>query len=292
MKRKYFLTISLHLTLMLLLLLVTACDDKKTEKKLTADRDVAETTAGAISYSTGGAIDQIADLCELLDLRDTTKVEQVILKDYPSRSVTVNKTYNEEQGFWTINVEKIRGDSLSIPYAHIYRKYTLKFLNEAGEAQRHYITEADTARTVKFAIKSGSGEFETRRISQQLDTLFSDWTITDANEPIVTINGTYYRAAVDKITGFNKERTSDHWLDLEFHDIHAPRGMQSNFYAAISGLISGHFHADITFQSAAAYTETSIDRNIEILLGGGNGQITWHTTAHYDADLYTGEVLD
>ncbi len=295
MKNKSLITFCIIITTIALLLFLTACTEKKTEKTLTPDRDVAESMAGAVSVSTGGALDQISDLCEFLDVsdvyHDTTNVERVLLKNFPPKSVTINKTYDEDNGIWTINIEKIRGDSLSIPFAHLYRKYTLQFKNAQGIPQRHYITESDTATTVNFSIKQGHGRHVTRRISQQLDSLMADWTVTDANKSLVTINGTYYRAAVDTITGFNRTRTSDHSLELTFHDIVAPRGIHPNLYSAVSGSLTGTFNAVVTFTSGTAYNETTIHRDINIVFGTGRGDITIGSK-HYKADLYSGELLD
>jgi hypothetical protein len=290
MKIKNFLTICLLIATVTVFLCLTACTDKKTEKTLTPDRDVAETTAGAVSFNTGGVVDQLSDLCEFL-VADTTKFSEVLLKDSSEKWESINKTYNYETGYWTINLERVRGDTLTIPNAHLFRKYTLRFLNVAGNPQKYYVTDADTARTVNFSIKRGWGEFKTRRISQVLDSLTADWTVTDANLPLVTINGTYYRAAVDTISGFNKVRTSDHWLELNFNDIEVPRGHQTNFYLAVSGSLTGLFHADITFSSGTAYSETTIDRNINVVFGQGRGNIALGTTS-FKADLSTGELIN
>jgi len=290
MKFKRLLTICLLVTTVMVFLCLTACTEKSTTKTLTPDRDVAETTAGAIAQSTGGAVDQISDMCNFL-VADTTKFSEVLLKNSSEKWDSINKTYNDETGFWSINLERVLGDSLSVPYAHFYRKYTLQFCNVLGTPQKYYVTDSDTASTVYFNVKSGSGVFKTRRIHQQLDSLTAAWTISDANLPLVTVSGTYYRAAVDTISGFNKVRTSDNWLELSFTDIVAPRGHHTNFYSAVSGSISGLFHADITFTSGTAYNETTIDRNINIILGSGRGDITLGTN-HFKADLSTGELVN
>lgn len=291
MKQRFFLSVCMIMLIISSFFFLMACSEEKSEQKLVPDRDVAETLAGAISYNTGGAIDQISDLCEFLDVNDTTKVEQVILKNFSPKSVSINRTYDSLNGFWTINVEKIRGDSLSAPFAHILRKYTLQFLNVNNIPQRNYVTAADTARTVLFSIKRGYGKHLTRRISQQLDSLSGAWTVTNAHLPEVTINGTYYRAATDTIRGFNRLRNSDHQLELNFNNIVAPRGVHPNIYQAVSGSLSGTFDAVITFISGTAYNETVIHRDFNVIFGDGNGSIILGSK-HYWANLYSGELQD
>jgi hypothetical protein len=269
--------------LLLLSLGLSSCKEKVKDITLTPDRDAAETTGGALAIGTGGAIDQISDLCEFLSV-DATKAKS-------DRWVSMNKSYDSLSGYWTIHLERLRGLEGVIPFAHTHRLYTMQYLNANGDFQKYYKTGVDTARTVHFNVKRGWGVHQTRRISQQLDSLAAEWTVTDAHLPNVTINGTYYRAAVDTISGFNRLRTSNHQLNLNFSDVVVPRGSQPNLYAAISGHVTGSFHAVVTFLSGSAYSETTIDRTIDVTMGGGRGNLTIGNKA-YVTDLYTGEVLN
>jgi hypothetical protein len=291
MKAKVFTNVCLILLSLIILLSFSACSEKEEEKVLTPDRDAAETISAALAIHPSGALDQLNDLCEILDVSDTSKVETYFTQKYASRSVTVNKTYDEFTGYWTITVEKVRGDSLSIPFAHSKRIYKMQFLNANGAFQRHYITELDTARTVHFDIKHGEGTFKTRRITQELDSLSGSWIVTNAHKPMVTINGTYYKEATDTIRGWSRVRTSDHELELTFTNIVAPRGYSTSFYHAVSGTITGTFDALVTFISGTAYSETTIHRDINITLGSGRGIINTGTK-QFTADLYLGELID
>lgn len=279
----------LLVTFTISLLFVTGCE-KANPDKLTADRDAAETTAGAIGLNTGGALDQISDLCDFL-VPDLT---QALDKHFPKTYFILNKAYNVGTGTWTIHIERERGIAGDTPYAYINRDYTLQFLNAGGFPQQLYVTGIDTARTVHFNVTQGSGTHRTRRISQQLDSLYAAWTITEAHLPIVTINGVYARAAVDTISGWDKLRTSNHKLQLTFSDITAPRGGQPAypyFYQAVSGNIYGTFDADITFLSGSAYSEANVHRAINITLGEGKGIIETGIST-FKAGLASGELVN
>ncbi len=287
--KRYLIIICLIFSLVLFFV-ITSCAEKDNEEKLTPDRDAGETIAGAMALSTGGAIDQMADLCEFL-VYDSTEVDKVIMSHYNTRDYQMHKTYNEALGQWNITVERTRGIVGVIPYAHTTRNYILKYLDADGNPQHYYVTDSDTARTVNFRIMHGTGQFMTRRISHDLDSLGASWTITNANQEMVTINGGYHRAATDTIRGWNRIRASNHQLELNFEDVVAPRGPHQLFYQAVSGHVTGTFDAVVTFMSGTAYNETTIHRDIDIVFGNGRGDVTVGSK-HYTADLYLGELID
>jgi hypothetical protein len=285
MKARRFPAICCLILSILMFILFTACE-KAQKETLTPDRDIAETLASALAINTGGIMDQIADLCEFLaSPRDMTP------EGKGSRYVTMNKTYNDSTQEWTIVFEKARGVPDSAGYAHIHRTYLLKYLNAAGNAQRLYVTEGDTARTVTFKAVSGYGDHITRRISNRLDSLNFDWTVTNANQPYVTLTGMCYRAGADTISGWNKLRVSDHNLTLNFSDFQVRRAQFTNTYQYHSGLMTGTCNAVVTFISGSPYGETTISRNANILIGNGRGEISLDSV-DFTADLAAGELID
>jgi len=289
MKTKpYLVTFYLIISLFTLFIL-SSCSEKDSET-LTPDRDAGETTAATLAVATGGIMDQISDLREFM-VYDTTRVGKALEEKYADRYVTIQKTYDNNLGQWNITFEKLRGTFGAVPFAYIMRQYTLKYRNENGYAQKYYVTGMDTARTVIFNLVQADGQFKTRRISHLLDSLSFNWTVSNAHQSLVTLNGTYYKAGVDTIRGWNRVRTSDHQLQLTLSNIVIPRGVNATFYQAVSGTITGSFDALITFLSGTEYSETTVHRDILILLGGGRGDITIGGK-HYNADLYLGELLD
>lgn len=286
--KPYLTTFCLILSIAVLLLL-SACADKKSES-LTPDRDVGETLAATLGISPGGLMDQIADLKDFL-VYDTTRVGKTFEEKHSSRYVTINKTYDNSLGQWNIMIEKVRGSANLAPFAHIKRRYTLQYRNTEGYAQKYYVTGLDTARTVKFKLIQAEGQFKTRRICHLLDSLDFDWTVTDANLPQVVLNGYYYKTGIDTISGWSRVRTSDHMAQLTLSNIVIPRTVQYHFYQAVSGVITGSLDAVINFISGSAYQETTLHRDVHIMLGGGKGDIAIGNK-HYQADLYLGELLD
>jgi len=289
MRKNSYRTMLILLSVMFFSIMISSCEKKTTEVDDTPElqKEAAMVIAGNVAYQTGGMVDQIADLCAFVTPTGLDKLSD----KYSNKDFIFTRTYNDTTGVWSIHIERERGIPDSIPYAYILRDYTLQYLNSNGIAQRHYIEAGDTARTVHFNVINGFGRHKTRRISQQLNQLTAQWTITNANLPNVTINGNYYRAAVDTLQNNNRTRISDHTLLLDAQDIVAPRGQHIGFANAISGTLTGHFHADITIISGTDTSQRIIDRDINVVFGGGRSNININGTV-YDASLATGELIE
>jgi len=289
MNKKLIIWITMLLGAGVLLIALTACGENTTEvsDSPTIAKDAAETIAASLAYDTGGTIDQLIDLNTFA----TADGFDGMKDKYPSTYFTIDRTYDPVEGQWSIHIERERGINGQIPYAFVSRDYLLQYLNVDNLPQQHYVTSSDTARTINFQVVQGQGRHQTRRLSQQLNQLNANWTLTNAHQDIVTVNGTYYRAAVDTIRTFMRVRTSDHNLQLNIADLTLPRGSAPALVNAITGTITGHFHADITFTSGTSYTENVIDRDINIVIGSGRATIGLGGES-YQGDLITGELLD
>ena len=86
-------------------------------------------------------------------------------------------------------------------------------------------------------------------------------------------------------------RTSDHNLQLNVADLTMPRGASPILVNAITGTITGHFHADVTFTHGTSYSENVIDRDINIVIGSGQADIGLGTQT-YHGNIKTGELLE
>ncbi len=272
-----------------LILLLAACEKNSTnlEETPTISKDAAESLAGDLAYSTGGTIDQLMDLSTFATVNGMEGLDA----KYPNTYFDITRTYDPVSGEWSIHIERERGTSGSIPYAFVNRDYTLKYMDALGQAQQYYVVNADTARTIQFNVVQGSGRHITRRLSQQLNQLHAEWTVTNANQNFITINGTYNRAAVDTIRTWNRVRTSDHTLQLNVAEMSVPRGGYPALVNAISGHITGHFHADVTFTQGDSYSEHTIDRDIDIVIGSGRAEIEIGSES-FIADIVSGELVD
>ncbi|MFO7659587.1 MAG: hypothetical protein R6V77_01630 [Candidatus Cloacimonadaceae bacterium] len=286
--KTYQITFCLILSFVFMIVLF-ACAEKESES-LTPDRDVGETIASTLGIQPGGVFDQISDLKDFL-VYDTTRVGKTFAENHSSKYVTINKTYDNSMGLWNITIEKVRGSSDEVPFAHIERRYTLQYRNTEGYAQKYYVTGLDTARIVMFKLMQAEGQFKTRRIHHMLDSLDFNWSVTEAHKPQVLLNGYYYKAGMDTISGWSRVRTSDHTAALTISNLVIPRTTQYNFYQGITGIITGSLDTVVNFVSGTPYDETSIHRDVQIMIGSGRGDITIGTK-HFQADLYTGELLD
>jgi hypothetical protein len=266
-------------------LFISACEEKK-DKPLVPDRDVAESLAGALAVNPGGLMDQIIDLCEFL-----IPERNAMPGPDGSRYVTMNKTYNESTQLWTITFEKVRGEEGIPGYAHIRRTYLLQYRDVADNPQKFYVTETDTARTVVFRAIHGEGNFQTRRINSELDSLSCNWLVTNANEEYVSITGEFYRAAEDTISGWNKLRLSENAILLSLNDFQVLRSVSANAYQYSSGAISGSLSAEITFLEGSPYSETSLSRVFQVDIINGRGEINLGNY-NFTADLAAGELID
>jgi hypothetical protein len=272
---------------LLTLFLFTACEKDGTkvveQESLSADQDVAESVAGTVGENTGGAVDQIGDVSMIASLGGLSKTA-----DFEDAAV-IDKSYNDTTGFWTVHLIREHGSPNGLNYAYAERTYTFQFLNKDDNFQKYYITGSDTAYTIKFNIVSGSGRHKTRRLSQELLELNGAWVITNANQPNITINGSYHRAATDTIRTFQKTRTHYHTTDLTFIDIVTTRASRWQFGKKLSGTITGHYHSEVTFDGPRGYSEKTVDRDFTIVFGNDSATITINGN-EYKFNISTGEL--
>jgi hypothetical protein len=283
---RIFTLTMLMLTLSLAALLAGCSSDDPASPSpaaITVDQDAADAMAADLAADSGGVTDQIADL-------------STAIAGLGSAKSLVHERFHETiwdqtTGTWTITVSRERGDPAGTPYGSMSRLYTLRLLNAAGQPQQYRVVGADTARTAEFAIVSGTGLHRTLRREHTLDALAGAFTVTGVDTDLLTINGTYHRAAGNRLETLRFVRTLAGTLDVELVDVTVPRALGVDFSAAVSGAISGTFVADITVTRGAEYTERHVERDVLIVLGGGEATITCGGGA-FRALLGTGELAD
>ena len=256
-----------------------------TQNDVSATSDAAEVTASAVGEENGGMVDQLGDALE----GASTDNFQGLAKTTDGE--TMDAVYDPVAGMWTITINRERGDINGNYYAAIARVYHYQFLNQAGDPQQYWITNGDTARTIKFDIVSGSGRHITPRLSQQLNQLEGNFVVTQAHLRNLVINGTYARAAVDTVTTHRAVRTLDHSISLQITDLTGPRGKRFDLSRKISGTISGHVSAYATFQSGSGYGERNIERDFTIVIGDGKANINIGGET-FEGEVQTGEIVD
>ena len=280
------------LTLMLVLLAALALvgcsgdDPAAPTSVITAEKDAAAAIAADLGADDGGLMDQLSDAVGFAGAQTMFALQGGCegLRD---------AVYDADTGTWTITVQRERGDPEGVPYASFTRVYTLRFLDADGLAQQRYVVESDTARTIEFAILSGEGVHRTLRLEHNLLALEGEFTVANANEPLVTINGRYHREGRNVLEVPRFLRTHESTLDLELLDVVAPRGAGRDLAEAVSGTVTGTYAALITVQRGDDYTEREILREFTVELGGGEGLMTMEQNAHrYRARLRTGELVE
>ena len=253
---------------------------------VTAEKDAAEAVAADLAADDGGLLDQVADAVGFAGGIDLAS------KSGDCEGLR-NAVYDEATGTWTITVERERGDVDGVPYASFVRVFTVRFLDAEGLPQMHYMDEGVAAATIEYAILSGSGVHRTQRIEHNLLSLEAAFVITGADQDLVTINGTWSRAAGTVLSNPRFVRTHDSTLQLELIDVVAPRSADHDLAQAVSGTITGVYDALITVTRGDDYSETEIHREFSIDLADGEGMMTMDRTRNqYRARLKTGELIE
>lgn len=198
----------------------------------------------------------------------------------PGLPGTREAVYDEEDGRWTITIDRERGAPDGPYYATFQRVYTVQFLNPDGQPQQWYDTDGTLASTIHFVIVSGSGTHQTPHSEHMLSSLTGDFVGTNTDTDLITVNGTYARAGSGRVFTRGAERTIDYTMDVTLNDVVGPRGVRQNPCEAVSGTIEGTYHADITFTRGNLYEERTIDRDIFIELADCDGRL------HVGGDRY------
>ena len=282
------LTSLMLLTLGVSVILLAGCSDDNgvepnPESPISSSSDAAESVAAAIGEQSGGVVDQVGDV---MDLTQSMRLGKAVGDGFIDHR---EATYDETTGTWTLILQRERGVPGQIPYGSWDRVFTYQFFNAAGEPQKRFITNSDTARTINFNIVDGDGYFQNFRLTHDLTEIQGAFVATNTHMENVTVNGTYKRAAIDTITTERFTRTSDHVLDIEVIDLVGPKGSRRDLAQKLSGTITGTFHADITFDGERGYAEKTVDKDIYIVINSGEAEIDVDGKT-YMSSVETGQV--
>lgn len=288
---KYFLSV-----LMIAGLAMTGCD-KSTEPESDNSilyEDAAESISASVGDESGGATESFADV--MIAGGGGSMGSAAPMMDGTDLVTAGVPVYDSITGWWSVSVNRSRDNNLV--KRSITREYRYQYRKNSA-VQKHFITGGDTATSLKFWIVSGSGFFVGPRVSHALTQLKGAWTSTDINKDTVTItlDSTYVRSGTDTITTRNMIRTHTSTTTITALNIKAPRyrpllvnSWRNNFANAISGTISGHYTAAITFQRGDLYKERNIDRDFTLTVGGGTGTLNINgIRGNYSIDMQYGQ---
>jgi len=256
--------------------------DKSTEPGDTdpaaVDEDVAVAVAGYVSEEGGGLTDQMDDaafVASSAGIQLAAAQSGGLAKS--AGSVLSDTSYDDVTGWWTATLSRSRS-SLSGTYESSFdRVYQFQFLNSAGSPQRRYIVQTangpDTAYVINFKIVSGSGYFRSPIRVHYLESLTADWVITNANTPVLTINGTTAHSGKDTLTTRSAVRTHANTITTTLTNVTKPRYRLGADRDDISGTITGHYEATITFSRGDLYSERTVSRDFTIDLSVDDARV-------------------
>jgi len=244
--------------------------------------EVAVAIANGVAVEPGGALEAVAGA---IDDGESSQ----------GRGCTAERSYDETTQTWTAVVECERGFPDSRFWARFGRTRTFRFLDAAGVPQQ----SPEGAASLEFAIVDGHGEVHTPWLHHVLLDIGADINVDDLQEELVTVNGTYDRAATDTlfVRRFGQaavRRTLIYDLDLEFLDVRGPRHRPGDWGRPVSGTIEGHVVGAATFTRRDGTTVTrEFDRSFTIVFDNPAAETATIRVGseQFEADLLTGAVV-
>lgn len=268
-----------------------------------ATQDALYSIAANVAIDNGGVLEEMSDVLQTASITGIVDENLNNMMNFGNSHTGVAKQYDSTTGWWTVTVTRNRGNINGVYYAIYSRVYQDQFLNKNGQFQKSFIvpdgSSFDTAYTFNHKIVSGTGILKTPKVSHQLTGLSGEWTVTGTNTATVTLNTTapYIRSVSDTVTRNGIVRTLNATLTLNFINIMGPRGSGLNWHHKASGTITGTYHAVETIQKGTTYTEKTIDRIIDITLGGQQIPVRIKgladaTGTTFDIDAETGDIIN
>ncbi len=276
------------------LFLFINCDKNNSisaEDDLYTDEQAAEAIASGMASESGGAVDQMSDLSSLAGVEGIQNMADgahSLAKKNGDRVTAIDTSYDESDGKWTIAVSIERAIPQRNFTAQFYRVYSVQYL-KGGQYQKYYITNGDTANTIKFDIVEGAGSVQSLRLKHRLKSLSASWVATNANQRLMAVAGSYTRSAADTFTTRNTVSTMDQALTVNFAGISIPANDSEEVPALIAGVMSGDFVADITITKGEETSQKSVDRSFSVAFSSKVVKVVING-GEYTADTTTGEL--
>lgn len=281
------------LSFLMIFTMVNCSDDNSitSDTDLVSSQESAEAIASNISTETGGSSDQ---LVYLSDLADENGIENIInsssnlAKSNSENIVSVDTSYNSSEGKWTITITRERTVAQRNLTSNFYHVFTVQYLKD-GVAQKYFVSNGDTANTIRFNIVEGSGALQSNRLSHNLKSVSGNWTATVENN-ILAVNGSYNRAAEDAYIGVSTQRNFDFSLQLNFTGISIPTYNGEDLSVYVAGTMSGQFTANYSAVKNGETIEKNVDTSFKIKFTASKTFQIEVDGDEYDADIETGEI--
>lgn len=234
------------------------------------NEDIAISVANLVCEDSGGALDQIGDVLEMVTMSGDNQTPKT---DPLTGMLTRTAEYDSTLQVWTISLSKERGTPADSLYSHFSRTYSMQLFGPDGTPQQYWITDEDTAHTFAVSILDGTGMHRGPHMSHTLTEIDGSWQGSGANTPLLTIDGALHRAAVDTIYRPLSMKVSDHAVSLNLDDVTGPRGSRIGLAEKVSGTISGQFTADVTIYRENATITKHVVKDISVDLSAGRTRI-------------------
>lgn len=204
------------------LLLFAGCDSSSTDDEVLdteTSTDVATTVALSVSAEDGGVADQLEDV--------VTLTNDAILSKQEGSHPTIQSSdpeYDTITGTWTVDISRERTSPNGERSVSYQRSYEYQFLNADGQPQQFFNTDSTLATTMIFRIISGSGQYSSPEVESGLNSLTADWTVSNADEDVFTVSGSYQRSGSSTIERALVTRTMDYAMVINQLEMNVPRG--------------------------------------------------------------------
>lgn len=268
----------------LLVLTLIGCDASETTEatgQATATEDAAVSIANALGIASGGAFEDVAGAVEAAD---------GAARGASDTGCERARDYDDETQTWMQTLACERGDPEGTFYAAFSRTHQLQLFGEDGAPQQY----PDGATTLRLDIVDGTGVRRTPVFEHVLNDLEGSFDVDDLDQDLVTVNGTYARAATDTLRTRRAVRTLDYTLDLTFTDVVGPRHRDAGTHRwghPVSGTVEGRYQALVTFETEDGYREREIDRTF-ILTFGDEDPVLSIDGEDFELDLEDGLLGD
>ena len=277
------------------LVLLAGCDagtDTPVDTSATAQtdtEDAARNVAAALALDGGGVLEDAAAAAAVA-AESVPGVSPDGHPPFPPRpGCTPARTFDAAAVLYTLTTSCTRTNDATGVSAVFARVATVQFLGDGGQPQ----PERQGAAALSFDILSGTSTVTTPRRSHRLLSLTASFDVTDLGQDLVTVNGTYARAATDTLTTpRGGQRTLTHELALTLTDVRGPRGVRADWHRAVSGTIAGTYHAVRTATGRDGATTTrEVTRTFTVTLGGNSDVAEIAVGGQtFRADRRTGDV--
>lgn len=268
-----------------MLLLFAGCDSSSTDDEALdteTSTDVATTVALSVSEEDGGVADQLEDVVTLANEASLGKeggAHPIIQSSDPM--------YDDVTGTWTVDISRERTSPNGERSIEYQRTYEYQFLDADGQPQQFFNTDSTLAKTIIFRILSGSGQYTSPEVVSGLNSLTADWTVSNADEDVFTVSGTYRRSASSTIERALVTRTMDYNIVINQIQLNVPRGgVLRNF----TGTLSADYEAIRSTNVENAERDVEVSVSVDIAINDNQVSIDIERD-RFVSTLDTGELI-